>query len=133
VRTVSPGEGILFYNPTAGPLTLTTVGQVRTGNGLSVPLAGNQFSFISGITPQDLPLNNTAPNTFPVRQDMQFLSYNAATQGYNTRLDYDSGGWINSETLDPVPDPVLTVGMGAFVYTPGAATAWTRDFNPNTP
>jgi hypothetical protein len=131
VRSVSPGEGFLFYNPTAGAITVTTVGQVRTGNGLSVPLAGSQFSLISSITPQDIALN--AANSFPVAQDMQFLSYNANTQGYNVRLDFDSGGWINSETLDPVADPVLSVGQSAFVYNPGAATSWTRNFNPNTP
>jgi hypothetical protein len=129
VRTISPGEGFLFYNPTAGDITVTTVGQVRTGNGLSVPLAGTQFSLISSITPQDIALN--AANSFPVQQDMQFLSYNANTQGYNVRLDFDSGGWINSETLDPVPDPVLTVGQSAFVYNPGPPTSWTRNFNPN--
>jgi len=131
VRTVSPGEGFLYYNPTAGDLTITTVGQVRTGNGLSVPLGPTRFNFISGITPQDLPLD--ASSSFPVAQDMQYLSYNANTQAYNTRLDYDSGGWINSETLDPVPTPVATVGSGFFLYNPGAATSWTRNFNPNTP
>jgi hypothetical protein len=98
---------------------------------LSVPLGPTRFSFISAITPQDLALS--AANSFPVTQDMQYLSYNANTQNYNTRLDFDSGGWINSETLDPVPDPVVTVGQGFFVYNPGAATAWTRNFNPNTP
>jgi hypothetical protein len=131
VRSVAPGEGFLYYNPTAGDLTVTTVGQVRTGNGLSVPLGAARFSFISAITPQDLALN--AANSFPVAQDMQYLSYNANTQGYNTRLDFDAGGWINSETLDPVPDPVATVGSGFFIYNPGAATSWTRNFNPNTP
>jgi hypothetical protein len=131
VRTVSPGEGFLYYNPTAGQITITTVGQVRTGNGLSVPLAGNSFSLISAITPQDLALN--AANNFPVQQDMQYLSYNATSQGYNTRLDFDSGGWINSETLDPVADPVATVGSGFFIYNPGGPTSWTRNFNPNTP
>jgi hypothetical protein len=134
VRTVSPGEGFFYYNPTAGDLTVTTVGQVRTGNGLSVPLAGNGFSLISGITPQDLTLNNTPPNTFPVVAGVQYLSHNATSQDYNVRLDYDAtDGWVNSETLDPVAAPVITVGQGVFTYNPGAATSWTRNFNPNNP
>jgi hypothetical protein len=131
--TVDPGEGFFYYNPTAGPITVTTVGQVRTGNGLGVALAGGQFSLITAVIPVDSTLNNTAPNTFPVAQDMQYLSYNAGSQSYNVRLDYDSGGWINSETLDPVPDPIISVGQGVFVYNPGAATSWSRNFNPNTP
>jgi hypothetical protein len=131
VRSISPGEGFFYYNPTTGPLTITTVGQVKTGNGLSVGLDASQFTLISAITPQDLAL--TAANSFPVAQDMQYLSYNGATQLYNTRLDFDSGGWINSETLDPVTAPVATVGSGFFIYNPGTATSWTRDFNPNTP
>jgi hypothetical protein len=78
VRTISPGEGFFYYNPTTGPVTVTTVGQVRTGNGLSVGLDAGQFTLISAVTPQDLALN--AANNFPVAQDMQYLSYNAATQ-----------------------------------------------------
>jgi hypothetical protein len=132
VRPINPGEGLFFYNPTAGPLTVTTVGQVKTGNGLSVPLGAARFSLISAITPQDLAL--TAANNFPLAPGVQYLSHNAATQDYNTRLDYDAvDGWVNSETLDPVPAPTILVGQGVFIYNPGAATTWTRNFNPNTP
>jgi hypothetical protein len=130
-RSVNPGEGFFFYNPTAGPLTVTTVGQVRTGNGLSVPLGAAQFSLISSIVPQDIAL--TTANGVPLTQNMQYLSFNAASQTYNTRLDVDGGAWLDSETFEPVPAPTATVGQGFFLYNPGAATAWTRNFNPNTP
>ena len=126
VRTVSPGEGFFMYSP--APATVTLVGEVRTGNNLTVPLPTG-FSLISSIVPQDLALS-PAGSAFPVAQNMQFLSWNATAQGYNLRLDFDSGIWINSETLDEVPAPQVTVGQGFFIYSPGPSS-WVRSFNPN--
>jgi hypothetical protein len=132
VRTVSPGEGFLYYNPTAGNITVTLVGQVRTGNNLPVALDAAQFTLISSIIPADTSLDSTSG--FVGIDGMQYLTFNAASQTYDIRLDFSvaDGGWINSETLEPsIPRP--TVGQGFLLYNPGAATTWLRNFNPNQP
>jgi hypothetical protein len=72
---------------------------------------------------------------------MQYFSHSAALQGFSPTLGLayinDAGDpparWVDGETLVTVPDPRISVGQGVFIYNPGAPTAWTRDFNPNTP
>jgi hypothetical protein len=110
-------------------LTVTLVGEVRTGNGLSVSLPTG-FTLISSIVPQDISL--TAANGFPQTTEAQYLTFNAMTQNYNTILVNDGTGWLNNDTGDPA-DARPLVGQGFFYYNPGAAVAWTRDFNPNSP
>jgi hypothetical protein len=128
--TVSPGEGFFFFNPGAAPVTSTLVGEVRTGNGLTVSLPAG-FSLDSSIVPQDISL--TAANGFPQVLEMQYLTFNSATQNYNTALINDGTGWLDSLTGDPA-DARPLVGQGFFIFNPGAtALNWTRDFNPNTP
>lgn len=131
--TVGPGQGFYFYHPGPGSATVTTVGGVRTGNGLSVPITVNGFSLISAITPQDLTLN--AANSFPVVTETQVITQNSTTLQLNDPSEFDASvGWFNRVTLDPVPDPSVTVGQGFFVFQPsGGPAAWVRNFNPNTP
>jgi hypothetical protein len=123
--TVSPGEGFFFFNPEAA-FTTTLVGEVRTGNGLSVPL-GPGYSLISSIVPQEISL--TAANGFPQVVLMQYQSYNGA--GFDVLLN-DGTGWVDANTGDPA-DARPKVGQGFFIFNPEAAVNWTRDFNPNTP
>jgi hypothetical protein len=128
--TVSPGEGFFFFNPGNAAVTSTLVGEVRTGNGLTVPLPPG-FSLDSSIVPQDISL--TAANGFPQVLEMQYLTFNATTQNYNTALINDGTGWLDSLTGDPA-NATPTVGQGFFIFNPGNTTlSWTRNFNPNTP
>jgi hypothetical protein len=126
--TVSPGEGFFFFNPGSTPVTSTLVGEVKTGNGLTVPLPPN-FSLDSSIVPQDISLS--AANGFPQVLEMQYLTFNAATQNYNTALINDGTGWLDSNTGNPA-DAKPLVGQGFFIFNPGSTTLnWTRNFNPN--
>jgi hypothetical protein len=131
--TVDPGEGFFFTNPNASDLTVTTVGQVRTGNNLTVTLDPNTFTLISSITPQDLTLDATS--NYPLSDGVQYLSWNANAnpQTYNPILQYFSGfgGWID-ESFATVPAPVTRVGQGWFHSSPSpTAVDWSRNFNPN--
>lgn len=126
--TVSPGEGFFFFNPGTADSTVTLVGEVTTGNNLTVPLNPG-FNLVSSVVPQEIEL--TAANGFPQVLEVQYLTYNAATQNYNTTLINDGAGWLNNETGDPVSAPKPTVGQGFFVFNPGSALSWSRNFNPN--
>jgi len=123
--SVSPGEGFFLYSPSAA--TVTLVGEVTTGNNLTVNM-GAGFSLISSIVPQAIALDPV--NGFNNVVEMQYLTFNAGTQNYNTTLVNDGSGWLNNETGDPVPDPVPSVGQGFFIYSTGPAS-WVRSFNPN--
>jgi hypothetical protein len=124
--TVSPGEGFFFFNPTGSAITSTLVGEVRTGNGLTVPL-GPGYSLVSSIVPQDISL--TAANGFPQRLEMQYQSFTGT--GFNVLIN-DGTGWLDNATGDPA-DARPTVGQGFFIFNPGALVNWVRDFNPNSP
>ena len=126
--TVSPGEGFFFFNPNPTAATVTLVGEVTTGNGLTVTL-GSGFTLAGSIVPQSIALDPA--NGFNDVLEMQYLTFNSATQNYNTTLINDGTGWLNNETGDPVPDPTPAVGQGFFIFNPGAAVQWTRNFNPN--
>jgi hypothetical protein len=130
VTKIAPGTGFFYYNPAAAPAPLTFVGEVKTGNGLTVTYPSG-FSLKSTITPQELSLS--AANGFPQVLEMQYLTFNAATQNYDELLVNDGTGWINGSTGDPA-DARPAVGQGYFIYNPtGGNLAWTRNFNPNTP
>jgi hypothetical protein len=101
------------------------VGEVRTGTGLTVPLAPG-FSLVSSIVPQDISL--TAANGFTQLLEMQYLTFNAMTQNYNDALINDGTGWLNSITGNPA-DARAVVGQGFFVFNPdGVNHNWVRNF-----
>lgn len=124
--TLSPGQGFFFYNPSASDVNITLVGEVTTGNNLSVPLATG-YNLVSSIVPQQIDL--TAANGFPQVEEAQFLTFNPNTQNYNPILINDGTGWLNFDTGEPAV-ATATVGQGFFVYSP-SSVAWTRNFNPN--
>lgn len=129
--TVSPGEGFFFFNAGTADSTVTLVGEVRTGNNLTVSM-GPGFNLVSSIVPQQIALN--AANLFPLVSDLQYLTFNSATQGYNDALVTDGTVWLNNVTGVEVPAPTPNVGDGFFIFNPGTTPlSWTRDFNPNTP
>lgn len=129
--TVSPGEGFFFFNPGTTDSTATLVGEVRTGNGLTVTM-GPGFNLVSSIVPQQIALS--AANGFPQILEVQYLTFNPMTQNYNTTLINDGTQWLNNETGDPVPAPTPDVGQGFFIFNPGTTPiSWSRNFNPNTP
>jgi len=125
--TVSPGEGFFYFNPGATDAGVTLVGEVSTGNGLTVALAPG-FSLVSSIVPQEISLS--AANGFPQVLEAQYLTFSAATQSYSGLIN-DGTGWLNAETGAPA-DAKPAVGQGFFVFNPGnTAFNWVRSFNPN--
>lgn len=126
--TVAPGEGFFYLNSGAADSTVTFVGEVTTGNNLTVPMAAG-FSLVSSIVPQQLAL--TSANGFPQVLEAQFLTFNGTTQNYDPILINDGSGWLNNETGDPAV-ATAKVGQGFFILNPGPGVMnWTRSFNPN--
>jgi hypothetical protein len=125
--SASPGEGFFFFNPEGANITVTLVGEVPQGTGLTVPLPAG-FALISSIVPQAVSL--TPANGFPNVLEMQFLVFNAATQTYDPPLFNDGSGWILSDGT-PVAAPAPAVGTGFFIFNPGGTVNWTRNFSVN--
>jgi hypothetical protein len=127
--TVSPGEGFMFFNPGGAPITSTLVGEVRTGNGLTVPVVPG-FNFLSSIVPQEISL--TAANGFAQVSEMQYQTLKADGSGFDILIN-DGAGWLDNSTGNPA-DARPRVGQGFVIFNPDAVNHnWVRDFNPNTP
>lgn len=124
---VEPGQGFFYFNPANTDRVATLVGEVRTGNNLTVTHPPG-FSLVSSIVPQELTL--TPANGFTPLEEMQYLTFNAGS--YDGSIYFaDLGGWIDGNTgTAKVPTP--KVGQGYFIFNPGnTAHLWTRNFNPN--
>lgn len=125
--TVSPGEGFFYFNAGATDTAVTLVGEVTTGNNLTVPFPPG-FSLVSSIVPQAISLS--AANGFPQVLEAQYLTFDAVTQKY-VGLINDGTDWQNAESGVVTP-AVPAVGQGFFLFNPGATTFnWVRSFNPN--
>jgi hypothetical protein len=104
------------------------VGEVPQGDvGFSM---GPGFSLVSSKVPQDISL--TAANGFPQVLEAQYLTFNSATQNYNSTLINDGSAWFNNDTGEPA-DARPTVGQGFFIFNPSTTTpmVWTRSFSVN--
>jgi hypothetical protein len=125
--TINPGDGFFYFNPGGSPVTATLVGEVPQGDvGFTM---GPGFSLVSSKVPQDISL--TAANGFPQVLEAQYLTFNSATQNYNTALINDGTQWLNNDTGDPA-DARPTVGQGFFIFNPGGTPmVWTRSFSVN--
>lgn len=125
--TVGPGEGFFFFNPGQTDVTTTLVGEVKTGSSSVTLIPG--FNMVSTVVPQELSL--TSANGFPQVLEAQYLTFNAATQGYNPGLINDGTAWLDAATGEPA-DAKPGVGQAFFIFNPGNANlTWTRSFNPN--
>jgi hypothetical protein len=126
--TVSPGEGLFYFNPAAADRVATIVGEVKTGASSVTNKPG--FNLISSVVPQQLTL--TPDNGFNPGEEMQYLAFNATTQKYEEAILYfaDLGGWVNGSTGTPtIPTPA--VGQGFFLFNAGNANnIWNRVFTP---
>jgi hypothetical protein len=127
---VPPGDGFFFFNPGGAPVPVTLVGEVRTGNNLTVDLPPG-FKLVSSIVPQELSLS--LANGFQQVPETLYLTFNSATQNYNETLINDGSGWLNNSTGTPA-DARPLVGQGFFIFNPDVVNHnWVRNFNPNTP
>jgi hypothetical protein len=125
--TISPGDGFFYFNPGGTPVTATLVGEVPQGDvGFSMAPG---YNLVSSKVPQDISL--TAANGFPQVLEALYLTFNSATQNYNSTLINDGSAWFNNDTGEPA-DARPTVGQGFFIFNPGATPmAWVRTFSVN--
>jgi hypothetical protein len=123
--TLSPGEGVFIYSPSA--VTVTFVGEVQLASSVAVPTG---FSIISSVIPQKGPLDGatTAGGLgFPIGEGDTVYQYNPATGGYIQNAFVDSAWEGAGGTLAPQPE----VAEAFFFYNPGAAKPWPRTFTVN--
>jgi hypothetical protein len=116
--TLLPGEGAIFFNPTADFKTLTLAGEVQQGD-LSLPLPAG-FSVRSSIVP--LPGVLDTDLLFPVADDDVVHLYDKDRQKY---VVYS----FNSRKWTPEP-PVLGVGESFWVGKTFAGN-WNRTLTLN--
>lgn len=116
--TLNPGEAFFIKNAGAEPMTITFVGEVIQGTGLTIPLAEG-YNMVGSLVPVDGGIT-TVHGLNPTVND-QVLKYVAGGYSQFTyRLVGGSGRWTASE-------PSIGVGEG-FWYKATAAGNWTRDF-----
>jgi hypothetical protein len=121
-ETVEPGGGVFVRNPSANPVTITFVGEVKQGTTppLSTPLPQG-LSIVSSQVPQEGTL--TALGYVPSGAD-QVYQFDTATQGYYI-ASYDP----EFQEFDK-PLKALKVGEAVFLRSAVAST-WTRSFSVN--
>jgi hypothetical protein len=123
-RTLTPGNGVFVFNPTATQLKLTFVGEVPQGP-LSNPLPKG-FSIKATQVPQEgkpdvLGLPGTAGD--------KVYRYNKTTKAYDTfTFDDLDLKWIPDPGL-----PVIPVGEAFFLFRATSAGTWARTFSVNNP
>jgi len=122
--TIPPGKGFFFGNPNATDLVVTFVGEVPQGPALRVPLEPG-LNLIGSIVPQQISLS--AANGFPQRLLMQYLSFDRATQSYNSLSNDGVDTWFSDTTGLP-EDARPAIGQGFFINNPEGAINWDRNF-----
>lgn len=122
--SVAPGKGFFYFNPATADATVTFVGEVTQGTGLTVTNKPG-FNLVSSIVPQAIPL--TAANGFPQVLEMQYLTFANPPGAYNILIN-DGTAWVDANTGDPA-SAAPAVGQGFFIFNPGTTDVlWTRDF-----
>jgi hypothetical protein len=120
--TLNPGEGFFYNNPgTTG--TITLVGEVPQGSGLTVNLPSG-YALVGTYVPEALELSTT--NGFPMVDSTLFLSYDNNANKYVTDV-VQGGAWYDYTTTLPAT-VIPAVGQGYFINNPVAATAWSINF-----
>ncbi len=125
----NPGEGFFVQNPSVSAITLTFVGEVAQGTGLTINVPAG-FSLIAPHVPQsgalETDLGFVAQNT-----DKAYFFRNGSYL-IATRRDNVTGWTGVSTVVDPVSkQPIPAVGEGFFFLNTHASTTWVRNFSAN--
>lgn len=121
--SLSPGEGAFVNNTGATAISVTFVGEVKTGSS-TVNMAGDgKYSIVSSVIPQQLKLD--AVSGFPFADGDSVSRYTGTAFLTDTVVDGAVEGDSNGEF------PTVQVGEAFFVKNVGAPAAWTRSFTVN--
>jgi hypothetical protein len=116
------GKGFFWQNNSGGTQTNTYVGEVVLSN--SVPLALG-YSLVGSSVAIGGGLENTNLN-LPLQAGDQVLIWNGG--GYNVALFLGAGTWFDGVTFNPIAEPTLNVGQGAFYQNnSGSPSTWTEN------
>ena len=118
-ETVLPGEGVFVRNPSANPMTITFVGEVKQGTLTTTIPQG--LSIVSSQVPQEGTLTDLG--YAPSGAD-QIYQFDTTKQGYYI-ASYDPDFAAFDVPLKP-----LKVGEAVFLRSAKAST-WTRTFSVN--
>jgi hypothetical protein len=116
--TLVPGEGAFIRNTSAGPISVTFVGDVMQGS-LSNPIPAG-FSIKSSQVPQQGGISSVLG--YPTANGDVVYLFNNASGAYQT-FTFAFGNWGPSE-------PVINVGQSFFARKATAAS-WNRTFSVN--
>lgn len=123
---LNPGQGFFIKNPsTTDAATVTFVGEVPQGTGLTVPIPVG-ISLLGSIIPQQGKVETDLK--IPAVSGDVLYQWDPATQGYKTAATRrtNPGQWTGPST----GEPTIAVAEG-FFYQAKAASSWKRDFSVN--
>jgi hypothetical protein len=122
-RIFEPGKGYMIFNPNAGNVTVTLVGDVPQGTWGTTIGSGN--GLYGSIPPV---VSGFSTNGFPAVDSIQYSTFTGSpTPQYSSAYQYYAGfGWYDGD-FNPV-DPAPSVGQGFLVFNPSAPATWTRSF-----
>jgi hypothetical protein len=121
-QVFQPGEGAFILNPNATPVTLTFVGEVRTGT-LTTPLSSG-FTLVGSQAPQEGLLQNELG--YPAVDGDVIYRFRNQTEGYLIHSFAAPPGGGNAEWDD---QPIIAIAEG-FFSSKLAPANWVRIFNP---
>jgi len=136
--TVSPGEGVFFFNPNPGT-NVTLVGTVTQGTNAVTISAG--YSFVSVVPPLSVDLATNGSLALPAITNGQYLTFNTAVGQYNQPFTYydqsitgGAPGWFTTQVDamgNPIPAQLIpAVGQGFLIFNPNNHVfSWVNTFS----
>jgi hypothetical protein len=127
-KSITPGNGVFVFNPSATQLKLTFVGEVPQG-ALSNPLPKG-FSIKASQVPQD-----AKPDAIGLggQGGDKIFRYNKTTKAYDGYTFDDLDNVWKSNTTGNPDSPTIAVGESFFLFRAQSAGTWTRNFSVNNP
>lgn len=110
-------ESVFVFNPTATTVTMTMLGEVKTGR--------LEYNYAPGfhLTNAQIPVPGPISSAMKLPDVPGTMVYLLGPTGYTVYVnDEFGGGWLPSE-------PVLKAGTAFWLYVP-ERVAWSWEFNP---
>jgi hypothetical protein len=118
------GKGFFWQNNSGATQTNTYVGEVVLSNSVALSLG---YTLVGSSAPIGGGLENTNLN-LPLQAGDQILLWNGG--GYNVALFLGAGSWFDGVSFNPIAEPTLNVGQGAFYQNnSGSPQTWTENIH----